>query len=287
MQHDMRDPFKIDGPTSIGVSGGRTSGYMFWRVLQANDGKLPEGSVAAFENTGKEREETLEFVRDIELHWGVPIVWLEYRDDEQGYAVVDFDTASRKGEPFEALIRKRNYLPNPVARFCTVELKIRTLHKYLKNELGWTEWDQMVGIRADEPKRIANIRARPSPEIAAETLIIPLAEIGTRKQDVGAFWSDQPFDLKLPNINGTTPWGNCDLCFLKGPRQVFSMIREEPPRALWWAAQENRGTSSKPDGAFFRNDRPSYQRMLDYAASQGNLFAGDVENEAIACFCGD
>ena len=34
------------------------------------------------------------------------------------FVVVDFDTASRAGEPFEMLVRKRQYLPNPVARGC-------------------------------------------------------------------------------------------------------------------------------------------------------------------------
>jgi 3'-phosphoadenosine 5'-phosphosulfate sulfotransferase (PAPS reductase)/FAD synthetase len=288
----MRDPFKIDDDelTAIGVSGGRTSAYMLWLVLQANGGKLPENTLALFENTGKEREETLEFVRDLTLYWGVPITWLEYRDDEQGYAVVNFETASRNGEPFEAIIRKRNYLPNPVTRFCTVELKIRTGHKYLKS-MGWHEgdgWSQMVGIRADEPRRIAKIRARPSPEIKAKTMIIPLAEAGITKHDVAAFWRAQPFDLNLPNINGTTPWGNCDLCYLKGPRQIYSMIQAEPARAVWWAKMEALALASKPDGAKFRNDRPGYQRMLDYATTQGDLFAGmDVEDDGIDCFCGD
>lgn len=30
-------------------------------------------------NTGLEHQATLEFVRDVEHEWGVPIVWLEYR----------------------------------------------------------------------------------------------------------------------------------------------------------------------------------------------------------------
>ena len=113
----MRDPFKIEQPTCISFSGGRTSAYMLWRVLQANGG-LPADTVVCFANTGKEVEATLRFVRDCAEHWQVPIHWLEYRPSEPGFAVVDFDTASRKGEPFEALIRKRQYLPNPVARGC-------------------------------------------------------------------------------------------------------------------------------------------------------------------------
>ena len=101
----MRDPFRIESPTCISFSGGRTSAYMLWRVLQANGG-LPADTVVCFANTGKEVEATLRFVRGCAKHWQVPIHWLEYRPTEPGFAVVDFDTASRKGEPFEALIRK-------------------------------------------------------------------------------------------------------------------------------------------------------------------------------------
>ena len=108
--------------------------------------------MVCFANTGKEVEATLRFVRDCAERWQVPIHWLEYRTTEAGFPVVDFDTASRKGEPFDALIRKRQYLPNPVARGCTTSLKIQPMHKFVR-ELGWTEWDQFIGIRADEQRR--------------------------------------------------------------------------------------------------------------------------------------
>lgn len=287
----MRNPFHITERTAISLSGGRTSAYMLHRVLEANGG-LPENVIVMFANTGKEAEETLRFVRDIGEHWQVPITWIEYRADAPGYAVVDFDTASRKGEPFEAVIRKRQYLPNPVTRFCTVELKIRSMHKHL-TALGWKAdgdgWDQMVGIRSDEPRRVAKIRARPSPETVHETMVLPLAAAGVTKKDVGDFWKAQPFDLALPNNNGVTYEGNCDLCFLKGRNIVQTLIVQKPSRAIWWAAQESLALASKPSGARFRNDRPSYQTMLERADRQQDLFPGaDLDaDETIDCFCGD
>lgn len=306
----MRDPFKITGRTALSVSGGRTSAYMLWRVLQSNGGALPADCIALFANTGREDEATLRFVRDITLHWGVPIVWLEYLPDGAGFKIVDFETAARDGEPFEALIKKRNYLPNPVTRFCTSELKIRTMHKYLASQ-GWKEdadgWDQFIGIRADEPRRVAKIRKRgTSTESAKETMCLPLADAGITVQVVGVFWSAQPFNLELTTHNGRTLAGNCDLCFLKPPAQRLSLVREEPRRVIWWARMEREGVSSavrmvetgffdqdgepllkevQSDGAIFCKDGPTYAQIEAYAASQDDLF--DDEQEALACFCGD
>jgi 3'-phosphoadenosine 5'-phosphosulfate sulfotransferase (PAPS reductase)/FAD synthetase len=280
----VSDPFKIDSPTCISFSGGRTSAYMLWRVLQSNGG-LPSGAAVCFANTGKEEEKTLEFVRDCGANWGVKINWVEYRNDERGYAVVNFDTASRGGEPFEAIIRKRNFLPNPVARFCTVELKIQPELKFLRS-LGWTEWENLVGIRADEPRRVAKIRANPSGGKAGPERRMPLADAKITKEVVGAFWRAQPFNLGLPNHNGVTLHGNCDLCFLKGGAQILSLIAERPARATWWARMETTITNTKiKDGGRFRADRPSYAHMLKFSQDQGDMF--DPSEQAIECFCGD
>jgi 3'-phosphoadenosine 5'-phosphosulfate sulfotransferase (PAPS reductase)/FAD synthetase len=280
----MRDPFKIDGPTCISFSGGRTSAYMLWRVLQSNDG-LPAEARVCFANTGKEDEATLRFVRECAIRWNVPITWLEYRNDESGFAVVDYMTACRDGQPFEAIIRKRQYLPNPVTRFCTSELKIRPMHKFVRS-LGWSELDQFIGIRADEHRRVSKIRARGhSTESKDETMCMPLADAGVTVQEVNSFWQAQPFNLELLTVGGRTLAGNCDLCFLKPPAQRLSLITERPARATWWIAMESLGIASRPDGARFCKDGPSYADMAQFAAEQRDMF--DPDEEALACFCGD
>lgn len=284
------DPFKIDSPTCISFSGGRTSAYMLWRVLQSNDG-LPAEAKVIFANTGKEDEATLRFVQRCSQEWNIPITWLEFfyvEDSSKRFRVVDFDTASRNGEPFESVIfdlRANGYLPNPVARFCTVEMKVRTMHKYLKS-LGWTHWDIFLGIRADEPRRVAKIGNHDYGK--HEDKYAPLAVAGVTKEMVGEFWRSQAFDLELPNMNGVTMHGNCDLCFLKPTSQILSLIAEKPERAVWWAEMEAKCQSSGMsfgDGARFRKDRPGYAELLKFSQQQRDMF--DPNEEAIACFCGD
>ena len=65
----MQSVYKIQGPAIISFSGGRTSGYMLYHILEAYDGKLPDDVVVAFANTGKERSETLDFVNDCSGYW--------------------------------------------------------------------------------------------------------------------------------------------------------------------------------------------------------------------------
>lgn len=262
----MNNPFKIIEPTCISFSGGRTSAYMLYKVLEAHNMSLPEETIVCFANTGKEDEATLKFVHDCETNWGINIHWLEY--EPKGFRRVDFESAARNGEPFEALILAKKYLPNPVARFCTEELKVKTINRYLASlEI---EAATMVGVRADEPRRVGKLRQR--------GLLIPLVDASITQADVQTFWKQQPFDLGLPFRDGVTPLGNCDLCFLKGPNQIMGLIKDNPERAVWWAKQE------QAIGATFRSDRPTYGQMHKFLSEQADMFSteGGVE-----CFCGD
>lgn len=273
------NPYLITEPTCISFSGGRTSAYMLYKVLEAHGGKLPDEAIVCFANTGKEEEATLKFVNDCSVNWGVKIHWIEYRNNDIGFEIVDFENASRKGEPFEEMLAKKQYLPSPVMRFCTIELKIRTIHKYLKS-LGWEhdENKDWVGIRADEQRRAAKIGRDRTPLVTA----------GVTKQIVGEFWKQQDFDLGLPNMNGVTMHGNCDLCYLKGAKQTLSLIAEKPERALWWAKmEETHINKAKNDSGKFRKDRPTYRQMYNYVTQQNTFFQFDSDEESIPCFCGD
>lgn len=255
-----------NGNVQIAFSGGRTSAYMLKRLIDANpDAEWGQRVQVTFQNTGREMPETYDFVRDVERYFGVPVTWLEYAPDtEHRFRIVDFDTASREGEPFEALVRRRKYLPNQNMRFCTEELKIRTAKRYLR-WLGWDYWTNCVGIRADEPHRL-----KKSPPKDRWTVWRPLADAGITKHDIGDFWKCQPFDLQLENINGTTPFGNCDGCFLKGEAKIAELQRRHPERAAWWEKMEKLASDLSARSAATFSKKYSREEMRYFIDAQGD-----------------
>lgn len=261
------NPYLITEPTCISFSGGRTSAYMPYQVLQAHGGKMPDDGVVCFANTGKEEEATLKFVHDCSTNWGVPIIWLEYQAENPKFKIVDYASASRNGEPFAALITKRNYLPNPVARFCTSELKVLAINRYMKS-IDKSDYVTLVGIRADEPRRVAKMKTNKN------ELLTPLATVGVSERDVWQFWNNNNFDLSLAKANGAS---NCDLCFLKGSKILIGLVRQKPERAIWWADME------KKIGSRFSKDKPTYDQIMKFTKDQISLF----DDASIECFCGD
>lgn len=280
------NPFVISGPAQIAFSGGRTSGFMLHRILEANGGLPPDVHVS-FQNTGKEREETLEFIHQIETRWNVPVRWLEWtgRGVDNGFRrpswkYVDFTTADRVGTPFESLVREKGYLPNVMHRICTANLKIRVGEAFMRS-LGYDEWDSVMGIRADEPKRVSRMRA-PGRDNSAGDPLLPLASAGVTKPEILAWWKRQPFDLQLDPYGDL---GNCDLCFLKGRTKNVGALRTEPERAVWWVAQE------RAVGNTFIAGYVSYGELVreaEFMNSQIEMFSEQEDDERIAdCICGD
>jgi hypothetical protein len=250
----------------ISFSGGRSSGMML-KIMQDN-ALIDSNTHVIFANTGKEHEETLKFVDECSKRWSIPVVWLEYIDTAPFYKVVTFETAARNGEPFEAILRKRKnkYLPNLFRRLCTEDMKVKTIHRYVKNTLKAKQYLTYLGIRADEPKRIARMR---------EHTEMPLVGFKVTKADVKRFWESQSFDLIVPG-----GFGNCDLCFMKSngyAGRIVQLIRQEPERADWWIEQERKTGATFMKGITYE--------QLKYIALSQKEFSFDDEPE-IDCFCG-
>lgn len=301
----MSNPYRIEGPALISFSGGRTSGDMLWHILDAYDGKLPDDMHVAFSNTGKEREETLRFVHECESRWGVHIHWLEWRtrrtkDDDgnvipfnQRYEEVGYNSASRAGEPFRRLIEVKGYTPNAVTRFCTSELKVQVM-KWFMQARGYEHWTNIVGLRHDEPRRVAKSRA---PNKERWTTALPLDDAKVTSRDVLRFWlgdlsvaeavrmqREDPalaatmlphgFDLGLLGFEG-----NCDGCFLKARPKLWEIERTAPGTLNWWSEMEE-----GPGNGRFVTEY-SYADLIRAVRRQpdlfsGGLFDGDPEMDA-------
>jgi 3'-phosphoadenosine 5'-phosphosulfate sulfotransferase (PAPS reductase)/FAD synthetase len=271
------NPYKIATPFCISFSGGRTSAFMLAKVIEAHGGTMPAGGHVVFANTGREHEGTLEFVRDCAKNFGVDIAWVEYDHAAKNrFRVVDFASASRDGRPFEELIKSKQALPNFMRRFCTETLKVRTIANYL-NSIGVDEGTMIVGLRADEPRRVHRVQGDEREGFLYEC---PISKAGHVLADVHAFWATMPWDLKLPNNDRA--FGNCDMCFLKGKRILERVVRAEPERAEWWSRME------KERGRTWVHGRP-VEQLLVQVRIQPELFdKGDDDDETIIpCTCTD
>ena len=268
------NPYFITEPQVVSFSGGRTSGFMLWQIVQAHGGTLPDYVKVCFANTGLEHPATLDFVQAVSDNI-TPVTWIEYVNSEEGkntYKVVDYKTASRNGEPMEAIITKRAIPPNVVSRYCTAETKIRPIAKYIKELTGWRTWTDLIGLRADEPRRVHRLKSDGNREI-----LCPMYHAGHRLKDVLDFWASMPFDLDLPYKDNS--YGNCVCCFLKSTPKILRILAEEPSQADFWIRMEDK--TNQP----FRRDRAPYKQLLDMATSQQGFDFS--EDDLFECNCTD
>jgi len=219
-------------------SGGRTSAFM-GQFLNTFDKYKDYDKLFLFANTGKEKEQTLEFIDRCDREWNLGVVWLEAKiNKEKGkgtdFKVVDFKTASRNGEPFEEML-KVYPMPNPFVSNCTRELKQTPMNKYVKS-LNYDQVITAIGIRYDE-------RHRKSIKAKEQNIIYPLCDdTMVDSSFIRRWWDTQCFDLKLKDYEG-----NCDLCFKKSLRKRLTIIKENPEAAEWWLDMEKKyGTEQYP-----------------------------------------
>ena len=292
----IRNPYRVPRPAVISFSGGRTSSYMLKHIVDAFGGRLPDGVHVVFSNTGMERPETLEFVDICGRAWGVEISWIEYLwDAPHRTRVVDYATASRNGEPFAALIDRKGFVPNVTIKFCSSFLKRDRIDSFARHRLGLKRWHSVIGLRADEQRRVLRMRARNCGSRTGAHAVLPLADAGVREADVLEWWKEQPFDLGIPSYAG-----NCTLCPVKARGKLIRLIRQDPALADWWIEQEATvANRTAPDGracedmkrfrlgdtyAELKAAALAHRDLFDDAAASSGESAG---SDSFDCHCTD
>lgn len=255
----------------VSVSGGESSGLM--AVLMHKRFSLLYDLVFVFANTSREKEKTLIFVKKLTDIFNIPIVWVEaivnpVKRKGTTHKIVSFETAKRKGEVFEEVIKKYG-IPNKKFPHCTRELKTRPIQHYMRSQ-GWGDflkYSTAIGYRADEPKRATKEKE--------ETLsqMFPLKEWGINKPDVAFFWGKQTFKLDLAEEDG-----NCNKCWKKTDRKIMKQIVTDP-QDVWVDDMENKykynkaGRKAAGNGPYlFFRDNQSIQDYRVRIASGEKIF---------------
>jgi len=258
----------------ITFSGGATSAFMCKWLLENRADQYSE-IVVVFCNTGEEHPKTLEFVNRCDKEFGFNVVWIEayvYHDQRKGcgHTVVDFETCSRKGEPFEQVIIKYG-IPNKSYLHCTRELKLNPIKSYLKS-IGWKkgEYYTAIGIRADEADRVSS-------KMNAEMLLYPLCEdLKMSKGDIRDFWNEQSFNLGIDEHEG-----NCVFCHKKSLRKLMTLAIDRPttfefPIRMEEKYRLNGSHDGRDDGrVFFRQNTSALELLQNAKTTEFNKFTQD------------
>jgi hypothetical protein len=231
----------------VSASGGRTSMMMaIWADEVLSD---TYDIKYLFCNTGQEHEETLKFVKRVSEAWELDITWLEAvtHKGRKGctYKEVTFETASRNGEPFEAMIKKYG-IPNKGYPHCNRELKLNPMFDWRRKNFVGAKF--AVGIRLDEMDRM-------STKAEEYGVIYPFISMRpTYKQDVLDWWMDYPeLDLRIPEHHG-----NCKWCWKKSDRKIKTIALDNPEFLCFPDQMEQKYTNVRPERGeqvFFRAKR--------------------------------
>jgi 3'-phosphoadenosine 5'-phosphosulfate sulfotransferase (PAPS reductase)/FAD synthetase len=192
-------------------SGGRTSAYMVLHYYTCGD-------IVLFCDTGREHPDTYRFINDFEANEGIPITRLKYPGGFDGLLKAE----------------KNKAIPNPVKRFCTKVLKIKTARRYLRS-IGLFSYENFIGFRSDEQLRVIRYKEKWQ-QVRTR---FPLYEDGISKAIILDYWKQKSYNLEIPSI-----LGNCTLCFMKGKNAIVSILARYPELAEPWINDEKLDTEN-------------------------------------------
>lgn len=225
----------------VTISGGRSSA-MVARHIQTSEKYKDYNKIYVFANTGQERIETIDFLKNIVKHWGIKLnivegVYSNVMGVGVSYKLVDFDTLSMNSEPFSGAVMHYNKgefhgLPFSKAPYCSRAMKTDPCKKFADDIFGVNNYIKSIGFRKEDmPKRITFAEAKED-----ESRIFPLLTdfktvIGN--SELNQWWDKQAFKL---SIHGNL--GNCELCWKKGDDALLQNLRYGTRSVEWWRKME-------------------------------------------------
>jgi 3'-phosphoadenosine 5'-phosphosulfate sulfotransferase (PAPS reductase)/FAD synthetase len=211
----------------VTISGGRSSAMMA-RHIQTNEKYADFKKVFVFCNTGMERPETIDFLKNIEKFWQIEITKIEgvYSNDlgtGVKYKIVDWDNLNMTADPFSKMIEHKNKgifsgMPNKDAPYCSENLKTMPAKKLCDDIFGVNNYKIAIGFRKEDmPKRISFAEIKEDKKRIFPLLtdfITPVSQL-----DLNKFFNEQPFKLELHG-----KYGNCELCWKKSDENLIENI---------------------------------------------------------------
>ena len=188
----------------LGLSGGKDSAAL---AVHMNK-KYPDLNIEYFfTDTGYELKETYDFLNKLKTRLDKPIHYINPRNS------------------FDYFMKKyNNFLPSPTARWCTIEMKLKSMEAWLKPALdAGQEIITYVGIRYDERGRIGY---KPTNNLIKAKF--PFIEDCIDKEGVMEILDSS--GLGLPDYYKWRSRSGCTFCFFQR-RSEWIGLKENNPSA--------------------------------------------------------
>ena len=186
----------------LGLSGGKDSAAL---AVHMNN-KYPNLDIEYFfTDTGYELKETYDFLNKLKTRLDKPIHYINPRNSFDYY-----------------LKKYNNFLPSPTARWCTIEMKLKSMEAWLKPALdAGQEIITYVGIRYDERGRIGY---KPTNNLIKAKF--PFIEDCIDKEGVMEILDSS--GLGLPDYYKWRSRSGCTFCFFQRRSEWIGLMENNP-----------------------------------------------------------
>lgn len=200
----------------LALSGGKDSSALAVYLL----GKVPDMEYV-FCDTGKELDETYEYINKLQDFLCKKISWLKSEKDFKYY----FDLYN-------------GVLPDANTRWCTRMLKLKPYEEFIGDDAVLSH----VGIRADESNRKGYISTKPNIKT-----VFPFVENNIRHNDVLRILDEA--GLGLPRYYKWRSRSGCYFCFFQQKREWVGLLENHPD--LFKKSMDYEKTDTGSDGSRF------------------------------------